>query len=157
MEINLTLTWSIGLPILFCVLCTVLIIVPCVTETTDTLIGCALLVLGFIPYKLWLNQSYMPGFLKSGAYACERLVGKLSFKFIRIELFLFQWKLLVDFNSYSPSYRAKFRTNTRKPIFTAKNYDADRYTLEEQKTVTQKPKKAPTYPTHTVYFIPHCV
>jgi len=70
--------FNIGLPILFCILCTVLIIVPCVTETTDTLIGCALLVLGFIPYKLWLNQSYMPGFLKSAAFACERLVVKIT-------------------------------------------------------------------------------
>ena len=68
--------FSIGLPILFCVLCTVLIIVPCVTETTDTLIGCGLLVLGFIPYKLWLNQNYMPGFLKSAANGVERIISE---------------------------------------------------------------------------------
>ena len=57
-------------------MCTVLIIVPCVTETTDTLIGCGLLFIGFVPYKLWRNRSHVPKFLISFANWIQRGVGK---------------------------------------------------------------------------------
>ena len=57
-------------------MCTMLIIVPLVTETTDTLIGCGLLILGFIPYKLWRNRSYVPKPIIALADCVQRTVGK---------------------------------------------------------------------------------
>ena len=37
-----------------------LIVVPLVTETKDTLIGCAMLICGLVPYWLWRDQTYTP-------------------------------------------------------------------------------------------------
>ena len=71
-KINLSLFW----PILFCIMCLMLIIIPLVTETRDTLIGCGLLILGFIPYVLWVNQKYTPAPVCSFANAIERGIGK---------------------------------------------------------------------------------
>merc|ERR1719454_1324537 len=59
--------FSLFWPILFCIMCSVLILVPLVTESKDSLIGCAMLISGVIPYFLWGNQKYLPGFLKSFA------------------------------------------------------------------------------------------
>ena len=71
-KINFSLFW----PILFCLMCLMLIIIPLVTETRDTLIGCGLLILGFIPYVLWVNQKYTPAPICAFANAIERGIGK---------------------------------------------------------------------------------
>lgn len=61
-----------------------LIIIPLVTETRDTLIGCGLLILGFIPYVLWVNQKYTPAPICSFANAIERGIGKFLKSIIKI-------------------------------------------------------------------------
>jgi len=66
-----------------------LIIIPLVTETRDTLIGCGLLILGFIPYVLWVNQKYTPAPVCSFANAIERGIGKSMISQRKIQLHLF--------------------------------------------------------------------
>lgn len=70
--------FSLFWPILFCLMCLMLIIIPLVTETRDTLIGCGLLILGFIPYVLWVNQKYTPAPVCSFANAIERGIVKIT-------------------------------------------------------------------------------
>ena len=71
-------------------MCSVLILVPLVTESKDSLIGCAMLISGVIPYFLWGNQKYLPGFLKSFADSIKLCTGeifKIHFRFNRKVVF----------------------------------------------------------------------
>ena len=79
-QIYFSLFW----PILFCIMRLMLIIIPLVTETRDTLIGCGLLIIGFIPYVLWVNQKYTPAPICSFANAIERGIGKFLKSIIKI-------------------------------------------------------------------------
>ena len=73
---DLLLMFSIFWPILFCIMCTVLIVVPLLTETKDSLIGCAMLICGVIPYFLWGNQKYTPSVIKSFADSIKLCTGE---------------------------------------------------------------------------------
>ena len=61
-------------------MCIVLIGVPLITETRDSLIGCGILLSGLFPYFLWRNQKYSPKWLIKFSNKIESLTQKLTQK-----------------------------------------------------------------------------
>jgi hypothetical protein len=70
--------FSIAWPIIFTIMCTMLIVVPLITQPVDTLIGCGMMFSGIIPWFLWKKTDWLEscGCIKAFANGCERILGR---------------------------------------------------------------------------------
>ena len=75
--------FSLAWPIIFTLMCTMLIVVPLITQPVDTLIGCGMMFSGIIPWFLWKKTDWLEscGCIKAFANGCERILGKKDIKF----------------------------------------------------------------------------
>lgn len=72
--------FSLAWPIIFTLMCTMLIVVPLITQPVDTLIGCGMMFSGIIPWFLWKKTDWLEscGCIKAFANGCERTLGSIT-------------------------------------------------------------------------------